>query len=154
MTRTRRRRLLLVGTLLVGLGGAVALGLSAFQQNLLYFHQPSEIVAGKVPLNTRFRIGGLVKRGSVQRHSNRLTVRFAVADCDASVPVIFHGTLPDLFREGQGIIAYGKLDERGEFVADQVLAKHDAQYMSPATAKALRTKSNVSCMPGRLQASR
>ena len=154
MTRTRRRRLLLVGGLLIGLGAAVALGLSAFQQNLLYFHQPSEIVAGKVPLNTRFRIGGLVKRGSVERHGNSLKVRFAVADCDASVPVIFNGTLPDLFREGQGIIAYGKLDSHGEFVADQVLAKHDSQYMSPDTAKALKTKSNVSCMPDRLQAAR
>lgn len=154
MTRTRRRRLLLVASLLVGLGGATALGLSAARQNLLYFHQPSAIVAGQVPLHTRFRIGGLVKRDSVRRHGDSLTVHFAVADCDASVPVVYRGTLPDLFRPGQGVIAYGKLNGHGEFVADRVLAKHDSDYMSSATAKALKTKQGGSCMPDDLQASR
>lgn len=156
MTRTRRRRLLLVMCLLVGLGGAAALGLTAARQNLLYFHQPSDIVAGHVPVNTRFRIGGLVKQGSVHRNGDSLKVRFAVADCDASVPVVFRGTLPDLFRPGQGVIAYGQLDNHGEFVADRVLAKHDSNYMSPETAKALKKKDNndVSCMPDKLQASR
>lgn len=154
MTRTRRRRLLLIASLLVGLGGATALGLSAARQNLLYFHQPSAIAAGHVPADTRFRIGGLVKRGSVRRHADSLTVHFAVADCDASVPVTYHGTLPDLFRPGQGVIAYGKLNGRGEFVADRVLAKHDSDYMSPATAKALKTQDDDSCMPSKLQASR
>lgn len=153
MTRTRRRRLLLVGGLFIGLAAAVALGLSAFSQNLLYFHQPSQIVAGKVPLNTRFRIGGLVKRGSVER-GRGLTVRFSIADCKASVPVLFKGTLPDLFRPGQGVIAYGKLNAKGQFIADSVLAKHDQNYMSPAVAKELKTKQGKSCMPANLQASR
>ena len=154
MTRTRRRRLLLVGMLLIGLGAAAALGLSAFRQNLLYFHQPSQIAAGQVPVDTRFRIGGLVQSGSVVRHGHELTVRFAVADCEASVPVVFHGTLPDLFRAGQGIIAYGLLDKQGVFEADQVLAKHDSSYMSPEVAKALKTGQKTSCMPAQMQASR
>ena len=121
---------------------------------MLYFHQPSQIVAGQVPVNTRFRIGGLVQRGSVQRHGHDLTVRFAVADCDASVPVVFNGTLPDLFRAGQGIIAYGMLDKQGVFEANQVLAKHDSNYMSPDVAKALKTGQKTNCMPARMQAAR
>ncbi|MES1956236.1 cytochrome c-type biogenesis protein CcmE [Salinisphaera hydrothermalis EPR70] len=146
--------MLLVGMLMVGLGAAATLGLSAFRQNLLYFHQPSQIVAGQVPVNTRFRIGGLVKYGSVQRHGRSLQVRFAVADCQAAVPVVFKGTLPDLFREGQGVIAYGTLDKQGVFEADQVLAKHDASYMSSDVAKALKNGRKTSCMPARIQASR
>ncbi|GAB3683937.1 cytochrome c maturation protein CcmE [Salinisphaera aquimarina] len=152
MTRTRRRRLLLVGGLFVGLAAAVALALTAFSQNLLYFYQPSEIVAGKVPPNTRFRIGGLVKEGSVDRSNNDLVVRFTLADCEASVPVQFRGTLPDLFREGQGIVAYGKLDNAGDFVADEVLAKHDETYMSPDVADAMKDSKGVSCMPTNMKA--
>jgi len=147
MTRTRRRRLLLVGGLFVGLAAAVALALTAFSQNLLYFYQPSEIAAGKVPPETRFRIGGLVENGSVRRNGDDLMVRFTLADCEASVPVSFQGTLPDLFREGQGIVAYGKLDRSGNFMADEVLAKHDENYMSPDVADAMKDAKGVSCMP-------
>lgn len=154
MTRTRRRRLLLVGGLFVGLAAAVSLALTAFSENLLYFYQPSEIASGKVPTDTRFRIGGLVKENSVERNSDDLVVRFTLSDCDASVPVRFRGTLPDLFREGQGIVAYGELESGGDFVADEVLAKHDENYMSPDVAEAMQNDQGVSCMPTNMQAQR
>ncbi len=154
MTRTRRRRLLLVTCLLVGLGGACALMLIAFRQDMLYFHGPSAIAAGDVPINTRFRVGGLVAAGSVERPGDGLSVHFAISDCNATVPVRYRGTLPDLFREGQGVIAYGKLDANGAFVADRILAKHDSNYMSPDTARALKGGTSDACMPANMQASR
>ena len=154
MTRTRRRRLMLVSGLFIGLAAATALALTAFSENILYFYQPSEIVAGDVPTHTRFRIGGLVENGSVDRSSDDLLVRFTLADCQASVPVQFRGTLPDLFREGQGIVAYGELNESGQFVADEVLAKHDENYMSPDVADAMKDESGESCMPTNMQAKR
>lgn len=154
MTRTRRRRLMLVGGLFIGLAAAAALALTAFSENMLYFYQPSEIAAGEVPVETRFRIGGLVENGSVERNNDDLFVRFVLADCEASVPVRFKGTLPDLFREGQGIVAYGQLSRGGEFVADEVLAKHDENYMSPDVAEAMQTEQGVSCMPSNMQAQR
>lgn len=154
MTRTRRRRLLLVSGLFVGLAAAVALALTAFSENLLYFYQPSEIAAGKVPTDTRFRIGGLVEENSVERNNDDLVVRFTLSDCEASVPVRFNGTLPDLFREGQGIVAYGQLEPGGDFVADEVLAKHDENYMSPDVAEAMQNDQGVSCMPTNMQAQR
>ena len=154
MTRTRRRRLMLVGGLFVGLAAATALALTAFSENILYFYQPSEIAAGEVPVDTRFRIGGLVEDGSVERNNDDLFVRFVLADCESSVPVRFKGTLPDLFREGQGIVAYGQINRDGEFVADEVLAKHDENYMSPDVAEAMQTDQGVSCMPAKMQAKR
>lgn len=154
MTRTQRRRLLLVGGLFVGLAAAAGLALTAFSQNMLYFYQPSEIVAGNVPVKTRFRIGGLVEEGSVQRANDDLVVRFSLADCNASVPVRFKGTLPDLFREGQGIVAYGQINDDGRFIADEVLAKHDENYMSPDVADAMKDDQGVSCMPANMRAAR
>lgn len=156
MTRMQRRRLTFVAILMVGLAATVALTLNAVSENLMYFYQPSEIAAGEVPLHTRFRVGGLVQQGSVQHSDDSLLVRFTLADCDASVPVQFSGILPDLFREGQGIIAYGKLNAQGQFIADDVLAKHDASYMSPAVAEATTNDQGVSCMPSdmNLQAAR
>ncbi|MES1933063.1 periplasmic heme chaperone [Salinisphaera shabanensis T35B1] len=145
---------MLVGGLFIGLAAATALALTAFSENILYFYQPSEIVAGDVPTHTRFRIGGLVENGSVDRNSDDLLVRFTLADCQASVPVQFRGTLPDLFREGQGIVAYGELNESGQFVADEVLAKHDENYMSPDVADAMKNESGESCMPTNMQAKR
>jgi cytochrome c-type biogenesis protein CcmE len=145
---------MLVGGLFVGLAAAVALALTAFSENILYFYQPSEIAAGEVPKHTRFRIGGLVENGSVDRNSDDLLVRFTLADCESSVPVQFKGTLPDLFREGQGIVAYGALDDSGQFVADEVLAKHDENYMSPDVAEAMKDKQGESCMPSNMQAKR
>lgn len=149
MTPTRRRRLTLVGVLLVGLGAAAVLMLSAFQENLLYFYEPSVVAAGEVPTEARFRMGGLVETGSVERSDDGLLVRFRLADCDAAVPVRYRGILPDLFREGQGIVAYGKLED-GVFVADEVLAKHDENYMPPEVADAMKTKSGESCMPANM----
>lgn len=143
----RRRRLMLVGLLLLGLSAAAALMLTAFRENLLYFYTPGEALAGEVPQGARFRVGGLVERGSVTRVGEGLTVRFVLADCTAGLPVRYTGILPDLFREGQGIVAYGRLDERQHFVADEVLAKHDENYMPKEVADSLRTEDGDSCMP-------
>lgn len=151
MTRLRRRRLILLGLLVAGLGVAAALALTAFRENLLYFHQPSSVAAGEVPVGVRFRIGGLVETGSVERDPRGLDIRFSLADCEASVPVHYRGILPDLFREGQGIVAYGRIDENGVFRADEVLAKHDENYMSPEVADALETRSGTACMPAAMR---
>lgn len=151
MTPRRRRRLLLVGVLLIGLGAAVALMLSAFRENLLYFYSPSEVLAGEVPAGARFRIGGLVEKGSVTRAGdNSLTLRFVLADCNGKLPVRYTGILPDLFREGQGIVAYGRLDGKDRFIADEVLAKHDENYMPKEVADSLQTEDGRSCMPANM----
>lgn len=154
MTRQRRRRLMFVLVLMLGLALAVGLTLSAVSKNMMYFYEPSDIAAGAVPNNTRFRVGGLVQQGSVEHDDNGLSVRFVLADCEDSVAVNYDGILPDLFREGQGIIAYGKLNDRGQFIADKILAKHDATYKSPAVAKATTDDQGVSCMPADLQVSK
>lgn len=138
--------MVLVGLLVAGLSAATALALSAFRENLTYFYQPSAVAAGKVPEGARFRLGGLVAAGSVERGQGML-VHFTVADCQARLPVVYSGILPDLFREGQGIVAYGRLNQEGVFVADDVLAKHDENYMSPAVAEAVQDKGGQSCMP-------
>ncbi len=152
MTRTRRRRLMLVALLLGGLGLATALMLTAFQENLLYFYQPSTVAAGEVAPGARFRLGGLVEQGSVSRREDGLEVSFKLADCSASVPVRYQGILPDLFREGQGIVTYGQLNQDNLFIADEVLAKHDESYMSPEVAEALQDNKGKSCMPVNMQA--
>jgi cytochrome c-type biogenesis protein CcmE len=147
VTPRRRRRLLLVVLLLAGLSAAAALMLTAFRENLLYFYAPSEVLAGEAPAGARFRVGGLVEEGSVTRIGDGLTVRFVLADCTAGMPVRYTGILPDLFREGQGIVAYGRVDEQGRFVADEVLAKHDENYMPKEVADSLQTEDGSSCMP-------
>lgn len=152
MTPVRKRRLALVAMLMLGLTAATALALTAFQENLTYFYQPSRVVAGEVAPGTRFRLGGLVAQDSVERGDDGLLVRFIVADCEARVPVRYRGILPDLFREGQGIVAYGRMEADGVFVADEVLAKHDENYMSPAVAAAVKDERGVSCMPVDMQA--
>jgi len=134
----RRRRMTMVIMLLVGIGIAVALAVTAFQSNLLYFINPSEVVAGKAPENRSFRLGGMVKKGSVQRQKDGLTVRFDVTDYAESVTIQYTGILPDLFREEQGIIANGKMNDQGIFVASEVLAKHDEEYMPPEVAASLK----------------
>ncbi len=146
----RRKRMLLIACLLIGLSGATALMLKAFEENLLYFYSPSQVASGEAPADQRFRLGGLVETGSVTRVEGSLDVQFTLADCVDSMPVQFSGILPDLFREGQGIVAYGRLDSStGEriFIADEVLAKHDESYMSPEVADALKKPDGVSCMP-------
>jgi cytochrome c-type biogenesis protein CcmE len=149
MTR-RRKRMLLLAVLAAGLTAATLLMLSAFEENLLYFYDPTQVAAGEAPAGARFRIGGLVKAGSVQRGGDGLQVRFAVADCVHSIDVVYTGILPDLFREGQGIVVHGRLDEQGVFQADEVLAKHDENYMPPEVADSLNKAPGQSCMPARM----
>jgi cytochrome c-type biogenesis protein CcmE len=134
----RRKRLLAVIAILVGVGAGVTLFLLASRENLLYFYSPSQVAAGEVPHGRVFRIGGLVTIGSLKRTEGTLAIRFVVTDNRASVPVRYTGLLPDLFSEGRGVIARGRLGESGEFVADEVLAKHDENYMPPEVAESLK----------------
>lgn len=134
----RRQRMLAVALVVVGVGLAATFALRAFQENLLYFYSPSQILAGEAPTGRTFRVGGLVTPGSVQRESGAIDVRFILTDNQNTVTVNFDGILPDLFREGQGIIAHGSLNGEGVFVADEVLAKHDENYMPPEVADALK----------------
>jgi cytochrome c-type biogenesis protein CcmE len=134
----RKKRLFIILGLLAGLGVAVALALSALQQNINLFYTPTQIANGEAPLDTRIRAGGMVEKGSLQRSGDSLDVRFVVTDFNKSVPITYRGILPDLFREGQGIVALGKLNAEGVVVADEVLAKHDEKYMPPEVTKALK----------------
>jgi len=129
-------------------GIAAALAFTAFEEGMLYFIDPSEVVAGKAPVNRSFRLGGMVKEGSVQRQKDGLTVRFDVTDYAESVTIQYTGILPDLFREGQGIIANGKLNDQGIFVASEVLAKHDEEYMPPEVAASLKKPVMNNSTPG------
>ena len=124
--------------LLAGLGCAVALALYGMRQNIMLFHTPSEIAAGEVPGNRLFRLGGLVVAGSVVKADDGLTTDFGLTDLNQSITVRYTGLLPDLFREGQGIVAQGVLNEEGVFVAQEVLAKHDENYMPPEVAASLK----------------
>jgi cytochrome c-type biogenesis protein CcmE len=137
MTPARKKRLAIVGGILLGVATATLIATQAFKDNLLYFYDPSQIVAGEAPAGKKFRIGGLVQPGSLQRTPGSLEVRFDVTDNAHTMKVSYSGLLPDLFREGQGVIAHGRL-ENGVFVADEVLAKHDENYMPPEVAKSLK----------------
>ncbi|MEQ1581475.1 MAG: cytochrome c maturation protein CcmE [Steroidobacteraceae bacterium] len=134
----RRRRMVLVGLIVLGVGGAVAFALNAFQENLLYFYSTSDVVGGKAPADRTIRIGGMVTEGSVQRAPGSLEVRFVLTDYAKDVTVSYSGVLPDLFREGQGVVARGKLAGDNLFVAEEVLAKHDEKYMPPEVADSLK----------------
>ncbi len=134
----RRRRMVLVGLVVLGVGAATAFALTAFQDNLLYFYSTSDVIDGKVPPDRTFRIGGMVTQGSVQRQPGSLEVRFVLTDYAKDVTVSYSGVLPDLFREGQGIVARGHLAGEGLFVAEEVLAKHDEKYMPPEVADSLK----------------
>ena len=129
--------MLVVGLMLAGVAGAVALSLRAFQENLLYFYTPSQALAGESPAGKKFRLGGMVEKGSVRREAGSLEVRFVVTDNKEELTVAYSGVLPDLFRDGQGVIAMGTLEPNGEFRAEEVLAKHDENYMPPEVAEAL-----------------
>ncbi len=133
--RTKRGLAIVVG--LTVLGTAIALVLNAFQSNLVFFFSPSQVAANEAPRERSFRIGGLVKEGSIQRDSKGLTINFVVTDLAQTIPVTYTGLLPDLFREGKGVVAQGKLGADGVFRAEQVLAKHDENYMPPEAAAAL-----------------
>ena len=134
----RRQRMLLVAAVVAGVAIAVALGLRAFQENLLYFYSTSAVLQGDAPTDRKFRLGGLVVEGSVERAAGSLEVTFALTDTQTQIPVVYEGILPDLFREGQGIVSHGRLREDGVFVADEVLAKHDENYMPPEVEDSIK----------------
>jgi cytochrome c-type biogenesis protein CcmE len=136
MTR-KQRRAVFIGLGVAILGLAVALVLFALRDTIVFFHTPSEVTAKHIPPGRRIRLGGLVANGSLKRGEG-LTVGFAITDTAQTIPVTYTGILPDLFREGQGVVAEGKLDDAGRFLADSVLAKHDENYMPPEVAKALK----------------
>jgi cytochrome c-type biogenesis protein CcmE len=133
----RKKKLIIILALLTGVGLIVGLVLYALSQNINLFFSPSDIVAGKAPLEQRIRAGGMVREGSVVRAQDSLQVEFVMTDYAQDVKVAFDGILPDLFREGQGIVAQGKLQANGVFVADEVLAKHDENYMPPEVTEAI-----------------
>ena len=134
--RTKRAAIIIGG--LAVLGVAATLVLNAFNSNLVFFFSPSQVFANEAPRDRSFRIGGLVEEGSLQREPQGLTIRFAVTDRAQKIPVTYTGLLPDLFKEGKGVVAQGKLGPAGIFRADQVLAKHDENYMPPEAAEALK----------------
>ena len=134
----RSRRKVLVIAIVFGVAISAVLGLTAFEENLLYFYSPTQVKAGEAPKTHSFRVGGLVVDGSVQRSKNSLTVQFDLTDNTETMTVEYTGILPDLFREGQGIVAMGDLQANGQFVAQEVLAKHDENYMPPEVADALK----------------
>ena len=138
MTPARRNRLIAVVLVLVGVGVATALGLTAFRKNILYYYTPTQVSAGAAEAGRPFRMGGLVAMGSVQRVPGTMTVHFTLTDMQKSVPITFTGILPDLFREGQGIVVHGSIGRDGAFTADEVLAKHDEKYMPPEVAAAIK----------------
>lgn len=134
----RSKRKVMVILVLFGVSIATVLGLTAFEENLLYFYSPTQVAAGEAPDNRSFRIGGLVVKGSVERETEGLGVQFDLTDNTKTMTVEYTGILPDLFREGQGIVAMGKIQPDGLFVAEEVLAKHDEKYMPPEVADALK----------------
>ena len=133
--RPRHKRLALIGGIVAAVGVATALVLNAFQSNLVFFYSPTQVAAHEAPPNRSFRLGGLVEKGTVQRDG--VHVQFVVTDTAKSVPVRYEGILPDLFKEGKGVVAQGQL-QGGVFVAREVLAKHDENYMPPEAAEALK----------------
>jgi len=130
--KPRHKRFVLIGVGIAGLALSATLVLSAFQKNLVFFFTPSQVAANEAPIGKSFRIGGLVEKGSVKREPDGVTVRFVVTDTAKSLPVLYRGVLPDLFREGKGVVTQGRLDTDGLFRAEEVLAKHDENYMPPA----------------------
>ena len=145
--RPRRQRMIFVGVVLIGVAIATALALTAIGENMLYFYSPSQIAAGEAPRGHDVRVGGLVVDGSIARQANGLEVHFDLTDTAATMRVAYTGILPDLFREGQGIVALGKIGNDGIFQAREVLAKHDENYMPPEVAEALKLAAEGGNMP-------
>jgi cytochrome c-type biogenesis protein CcmE len=135
--KARQQRMLAVGLAVAGLAIATALTLQSFKDNLMFFVSVTEVVAGEFPQERNFRVGGLVVDGSIQRDDGSLQVRFSITDLRCEMPVTYTGVLPDLFRENQGVVAHGRMDGAGVFVADEILAKHDENYMAPEVAESL-----------------
>ena len=134
---SKTKKLALIGAAVVAVGAGVTLALQAFNENLVFFFSPTQVAAKEAPTGRTFRLGGVVEPGSVKRQADGVTVTFGITDTAKIVPVQYKGILPDLFAEGQGVVAQGKLDEQGVFCASEVLAKHDENYMPPEAAKAL-----------------
>lgn len=141
MTPTRKRRAIFVGILALGISAAAAVGVVSMNQNMMFFISPSDVQTQDFSPDRQFRLGGLVVDGSVKQSDETLRVEFAVTDGGAEVPIVFEGILPDLFREGQGIIAHGFL-RNGRFEAHEVLAKHDEEYMPPEVKRALEKQNH------------
>lgn len=148
MTPKRKQRLALVAVLVLGVSASVALALMAFNENLQLFYSPKQIAAGEAPADKVIRVGGLVLNGSVSREPGDIKVSFDVTDTAENLRVEYEGILPDLFREGQGIVAIGKLQPNGHFLASEVLAKHDENYMPPEVSDALQAAHNESTGQG------
>ena len=144
--RPRHKRLVLIAVALLALGGAAGLILNAFQSNLVFFFSPSQVAAREAPEGRGFRIGGLVQTGSLQRQADGVSVRFVVTDTAHDIPVVYTGILPDLFKEGKGVVAQGQLGSDGVFRANEVLAKHDANYMPPEAADAVEKAKRAAAM--------
>jgi cytochrome c-type biogenesis protein CcmE len=135
--KKRHKRIVFIVTSLAALGLATWLVLGAFRNNLVFFFSPSQIASKEAPVGRTFRIGGLVENGSLKRDTDGLTIRFVVTDTANTIPVVYKGILPDLFKEGRGCVAQGKVGPDGVFYADQIMAKHDENYMPPEAARAL-----------------
>jgi len=140
MKPVRRQRLILIVLMVIGIALAVGFALKSFNENLMYFFSTSDVISGKAPKDRLFRLGGMVVKGSVVRPGDGLTVHFKLTDFSKEVSVEYTGILPDLFREGQGIVANGSLDNRGIFIAQEVLAKHDENYMPPEVKASLKNQ--------------
>jgi cytochrome c-type biogenesis protein CcmE len=136
----RQRRLALVAGILAGVSVAAVLAMRAFEDNVMFFFDPSQVATGEAPVDKRFRLGGMVRPGTVQRMPGSLEMSFVVTDFKRDVPVRYEGVVPDLFRENQGVVAHGRLGQDGTFVADEILAKHDENYMPPEVARAIEDK--------------
>jgi cytochrome c-type biogenesis protein CcmE len=136
----RQRRVALVVGILAGVSIAGALALSAFRENVMFFFDPTQVASGEAPIDKRFRLGGMVRPCSVDREQGSLEMSFVVTDFQQDVPVRYSGVVPDLFRENQGVVAHGRLGADGIFVADEILAKHDENYMPPEVARAIKEK--------------
>ena len=135
--KKRHKRIAFICAGLVALGLATWLVLGAFRNNLVFFFSPTQVVAKEAPVGRTFRIGGLVENGSLKRDTDGLTIRFTVTDTANTIPVVYKGILPDLFKEGRGCVAQGRVSSDGVFYADQIMAKHDENYMPPEAARAL-----------------
>ena len=135
--KRRHKRIIFIGCCLAALGLAAWLVLAAFKDNLVFFFSPTQIATKEAPVGKTFRIGGLVENGSLKRDNDGLTIRFTVTDTANTIPVVYKGILPDLFKEGRGCVAQGKVASDGVFYADQIMAKHDENYMPPEAARAL-----------------
>ena len=141
--KRRHKRIIFIGCCLCALGLAAWLVLAAFKNNLVFFFSPTQVAAKEAPQGRTFRIGGLVQDGTVKRDADGLTVRFTVTDTANTIPVVYKGILPDLFKEGRGCVAQGKVGSDGVFYADQIMAKHDENYMPPEAAKALEQGKDI-----------